>query len=876
MKKPSLYITTAVVVTASISVSLFANSLDISKKKKPAPASAAAAAPADADKNKTATIESKTKNCIKLPGLFTLYRDTTDGRLFMLVNDSQLNQEFIHFTYTENGVIAAGHHRGQFRGSRIFTIKKTYGNLEFEQVNTAFYFNPNNAISKSAEANISNSPLGFEKIVAENKKTKDYLIDADELFLSEKLHQIKEGGRPGSEGFKLGNLTKGKTQYNRIKNYPENMDLVVRYVYDNPAPSAGGGNEVTDERSVSILLQHSLLRMPKNNFRPRLDDPRLGYFTEQVNDMTSTESANYRDLIHRWNLEKKDPSAEKSEPVKPITWWIENTTPKEYRETIKKAALEWNKAFEPLGFINAVQVFEQSDTASWDAGDIRYNVLRWTSSPNPPFGGYGPSFVNPRTGEILGADIMFEFVFLTNRFKFEKIFKTGLQFNEGENQNETEELNTNQISHHLGSCSAGDHLHAETLYGQTLLATAAAPESEKSRLIEESIHYLVLHEMGHTLGLMHNMKASQLNTPEQLKDRNHTQANGLIGSVMDYPAVNIHPQGKPVQFCQTTPGPYDKWVIEYGYSVGSADEKAEKERLRKIAEKNIDPSLTFGNDADDMRNPGKGIDPRVMVNDLSSDAITYGLERVQLTQSLMKNLKPTDYTGDAGYQELISTFGVLSGNYSTMMGVISRYIGGVYVSRPLPGQANAPYPYTPVSYAQQKQALDALNQYAFAPNAMEVPADIIPYLQTQRRGFGFFAKEEDPKLHARVMAMQSGVLDHVLNPKTLLRITDSRLYGNRLSVQEVIDQLTTGIFSADLNTPTVNTHRMLLQEMYVSRLIRMADKESKSGYDAISRAAAYSNLLSIQKLLKTSPGISAEVKAHRAFILLNIEKALDD
>jgi hypothetical protein len=180
MKKPSLYITTAVVVTASISVSLFANSLDISKKKKPAPASAAAAAPADADKSKTATIESKTKNCIKLPGLFTLYRDTTDGRLFMLVNDSQLNQEFIHFTYTENGVIAAGHHRGQFRGSRIFTIKKSYGNLEFEQINTAFYFDPNNAISKSAEANISNSPLGFEKIVAENKKTKDYLIDADE------------------------------------------------------------------------------------------------------------------------------------------------------------------------------------------------------------------------------------------------------------------------------------------------------------------------------------------------------------------------------------------------------------------------------------------------------------------------------------------------------------------------------------------------------------------------------------------------------------------------------------------------------------------------------------------------------------------------
>ena len=104
-------------------------------------------------------------------------------------------------------------------------------------------------------------------------------------------------------------------------------------------------------------------------------------------------------------------------------WWIENTTPKEFRATIKAAGESWNKAFEPLGFINAVQVMEQPDTATWDAGDIRYNVLRWTSSPSPPFGGYGPSFVNPRTGEILGADIMLEYVFVTNRLVAEKLFE---------------------------------------------------------------------------------------------------------------------------------------------------------------------------------------------------------------------------------------------------------------------------------------------------------------------------------------------------------------------------------------------------------------------------------------------------------------------
>jgi hypothetical protein len=127
-------------------------------------------------------------------------------------------------------------------------------------------------------------------------------------------------------------------------------------------------------------------------------------------------------LIHRWDLRKKDPNAAVSEPVEPIVWWIENSTPHEWRETIKNAVLEWNKAFEKAGFKNAVQVKIQPDDADWDAGDIRYNVLRWTSSPNPPFGGYGPSFVNPRTGQILGSDIMLEFVYHTNRVVLNRLF----------------------------------------------------------------------------------------------------------------------------------------------------------------------------------------------------------------------------------------------------------------------------------------------------------------------------------------------------------------------------------------------------------------------------------------------------------------------
>lgn len=825
------------------------------KKKKGAPVATEAPKP----ENKKPSIASKTKNCVKIPGLFTLYRDSTNGQLFMVIKKEQLGKEFIHFTYTENGVLEAGMHKGEFRGSRIFKIKKYYENIEFEQQNTSFFFEPNSPLAKSAETNISTSMLALEKIVATDEKTGEYMIDADELFLTEKLHQIKPSPFPGASPrmFQLGGMNKSKNRYERVKNYPQNIDLVVKYTYDNPYPMNGGSDAVTDARSVSVVIQHSLIQMPENNFKPRFDDPRIGYFSEQANNMTTTQPVNFYDMIHRWDLQKKDPMALKSEPVKPITWWIENTTPKEYRATIKAAALEWNKAFEPLGFINAVQVFEQPDTATWDAGDIRYNVLRWTSSPNPPFGGYGPSFVNPRTGEILGADIMFEFIFVTNRVNAEKLFE-----NKGSENN---------------YCEAGSYLHMETLTGMEMLKSAGADEVEITKLIQQSLFYLVLHEMGHTMGLQHNMKASQLMSPNDLKS---SAGKSILGSVMDYPALNVNKAKgvefqSEVQYCQTTPGAYDLWAIEYGYSVANPDAEKEQARLAKILSRSSEPQLTFGNDADDMRSPGKGIDPRVMINDLSSDAIAYGTERIDIVQKLMVDIKGRYGKSGQSYQELKNAFNILSGNYSTMVGVISRYIGGVYVERVAPESGQQVAPYKPVSYEDQKRAMKALATYAFAPNAMDAPADLLPYLQSQRRGYNFFASTEDPKLHDRVEAMQIGVLMHLLSEPVMQRLTDSKEYGNKYSVGEMLTDLTDAIFTADLGG-NVNSHRQILQIDYVRFLIGISGLKGGSNYDVISQARATAQLQDINRKMKAAVAGDKDTKDHRAYIQELINKAFKD
>jgi len=169
------------------------------------------------------------------------------------------------------------------------------------------------------------------------------------------------------------------------------LDLVdnveIEYVFENPPSMEYPEEDAVDPRNISISLRYSFIEMPENDFEPRLDDQRIGYFTERITDLSSKEITPYADLINKWNLKKINQEDELSPPKKPIIFWIENTTPKELREYIKKGVLAWNDAFEKAGFINAIEVKIQPNDADWDAGDIRYNVLRWTSSPNPPFGG---------------------------------------------------------------------------------------------------------------------------------------------------------------------------------------------------------------------------------------------------------------------------------------------------------------------------------------------------------------------------------------------------------------------------------------------------------------------------------------------------------
>jgi hypothetical protein len=504
------------------------------------------------------------------------------------------------------------------------------------------------------------------------------------------------------------------------------------------------------------------------------------------------------------------------------------------------------------------------DDATWNPSDIRYNVIRWVSSANPSYGAIGPSFVNPRTGQILGADITIEWYSGSATPIFDELtsprptpagFKLA-DISEGD----------------FDACTIASDLKSSFLTGMTTLEATGASIKEVGEMHKQFLTYLIMHEMGHTLGLNHNMRSSQMWSRKEINNRELTRKWGLIGSVMDYPAINLALDRKEQgDYYTTLAGPYDLWAIEYGYTPFAPAQ--EHEGLKKITARSTDPKLAFGNDGDDMRIPGKAMDPRININDLTSDAIEYAEERFQLVNNLMGSLLKKYTKEGQSYAELRSRYAVLQNQRLSAVSSVSRYIGGVYIDRSFPEQKSAAKPFTPVPLAKQKQAMAIINKYVFAPDAYASDAVVYPYLQPQRRLFNQSQNGDDFKITTSVLNMQmNGALAHLLHPVTLQRITNSRLYGNDYSVADVFADLNRGIFAADLKG-AVNVHRQYLQTAYVQNLLTIVDP--KSAYDDVAKAAALNAVQKIKTQMETVVLSNEETKAHRGHLVYLINRALE-
>jgi len=824
---------------------------------KPGADTAKAAAP------KKQTVADKTKGAKKVEGLFTIYQDTVTGSLQMYIRKDQLDKEFIYQSFSISGPTTLFLNQSMHRNTAVYKIKKAFDKLEFSEVNTNFYYDQKNPVSKSANVDKPEAVFFNDKFSIEDEN--GYLVSVDGLFLSEKMDPVKPQMAPSPLTmfmFNLGGLNPTKSKYVDIRSYPNNTDIVVDLSYDNPTTLASGGPDVVDPRYVRVRMQHSFLEMPKNDFRARRDDPRVGYFMQQRTDMTSIGVTPYKDMINRWFLKKKDATASMSEPVDPIIFWVENTTPLEYRQTIVDAGLKWNEAFEKAGFKNAVQMKIMPDDAKWDPADIRYNVIRWVSSAQPSYGAIGPSFVNPRTGQILGSDITVEWYSGSATPINDELF----------NGPSMPQLVFPGMEHqHLYNCNIGAELKMQYTAGLTTLETMNASAAEIKEMHQQFLIYLIMHEMGHTLGLNHNMKSSQMLSPTEVHNTAITRKIGLIGSVMDYPAINISlDRSKQGDYYTTKAGPYDIWAIEFGYT--PFNETEEEAMLNKILARSTDPKLAFGNDGDDMRAPGKAIDPRINVNDMSSDAVAYAEERFKLVNNVMGKLIQKYTKPGQSYAELRNRYLMLQGQRSGQINAVSRYIGGVYIDRSFPEQNSSAKPYTPTPFATQKKAMDVLNKYVFAPNAFEADTQLFPYLQIQRRGFNQPGNGEDFKVSTTFLGLQvNGALAHILNPITLQRVNNTRLYGNDYSVVDIMSDLVKGIFDADINS-NVNVYRRYLQINFVKGAAGLLAPTAP--LDDVSKSATLYTLKKLRTKLAAAVSPNEDTKAHRAHLLFIIDKAL--
>ena len=822
-------------------------------------------------KKKDQTIAQMIEKKTETLGLFDFYQDTKTGETLMLLDESQLDTPFLHFAQTIDGLADAGHFRGGYRGEKIIEFRRYFDRVDIITKTSRYQFDENNPLSRAKDANISEAVLASLKI--EKVEDGQIALKVDKLFLSEALHKVSPWARAGDKKakkrFKVGKLNSKKSRILSKRAYDNNVDLVVDYVFNNPNPSVYGSKAVSDPRSVSIKLQHSFIELPKEEFTPRYEDARIGYFGTQYDQMTSSSWAPYKDVINRWNLVKKDPSAAVSEPIEPIVWWIENTTPVEWRDTISEATLAWNSSFEKAGFKNAIQVKVQPDDATWDAADINYNVLRWTSSPQPRFGGYGPSLANPLTGEMLGADIMLEFIFMKNRWIYTSLYSQGaasVGFSDAE-----ESMHQTPDSNNVLNCSAGHELQQGFLLGQ---AMSNGNDIENKAVLKEGLRHLVLHEVGHTLGLNHNMKASIMWDEKEVHDKSLTQGV-LTGSVMDYAPINVAPKGTTQgDYFQTEAGPYDDWAINYGYSTALENPELEAERLAKILSRSSEKGLAFGNDADDMRAPGRHIDPRIMTGDLSSNPVAYASDRMNLIQGLLSELKDKALVDGQSHQQLLVSANSLFGQYKRQADVISRQIGGVYVERNVVDSNNSQsLPYTPVPKENQQAAMQALTSYVFAGDTLTAMHPLYSYMQHQRRGFNHYSKNEDPKAHDMILNMQKSVLNQLLHKNVLKRISDTSLYGNDYALTAVMSDLTSAIFVDSKKSSSTSRN---IQVEYVNRLIAIAGIAKPSSYDNLAKAAALGQLTEIlDKSSSMGFGKNAETKAQDAYISLMINKALN-
>jgi hypothetical protein len=794
----------------------------------------------------------------QLEGLFTFYWDEDSGRAYMEIKPDQLNKIYL-CSVTRQAAEAQFFDSAAQMQEFPFIFVKAGQKIEFNYKNVYYRAEDHDPMKRAIERGLSDSMMGSADIISQpNPDGGGMLVDPSSFFLQD----IGDVSYVLGEVAKLGySFDRANSRFSGIKCFPHNCEIetIVHFQSGKPMQSA----TLPDARSMRHRYHFSLSELQETDYRPRLADDRLGHFTTMYQDYSNVEKETaYVRYINRWHLEKADTTARISPPKEPIVFWLENTIPEEYREAVREGILRWNPAFEKAGFKDAIVVREMPDDADWDPADVRYNTIRWIVNPGGAYA-VGPSRANPFTGQIYDADIRISADMVRSVYNdFERLVEPmeiagapGSAFDAwtlkwvpqtalsalGIDTEESATLSGAVPPSYIGdwsagglerSCAYGIGASREAAFGMSLLSARGALEPDGAKLdnyIKDFIADTVCHEVGHTLGLRHNFKASAVRTLEETEDARLTSKEGLSGSVMDYTPLNLSPKGqRQGQYWQTTLGPYDYWAIEYAYvPIKAATPEEELPVLGKIASRVSEKQLAYGTDEDALAFDPRGIDPTCNLWDLGSDPIDFYAQRVALVKELWSSLEKEFEKPGVRYTELRTVFDRGVRQYMIAGLNCSKYVGGIYARRDHVGDPGNRVPMEPVPAAKQREALEFLKKNFFASDAFEFSADLLNKLAPEREwdlgGSIWRESRLDYPIHDTVLGLQVLPLIRIYNPIVLSRLQDMELKYSGGETPFTMDEMFTGIRDAIWSelggSHSINSYRRALQRTHLAVLI---------------------------------------------------------